>query len=305
MRAWILSDLNVHIFRTGWSGNAPDADVCICAGNVKAGGLIGGVEWLSQNICPHMPVIFVPGNVDFFGSSIREDIAAALERMRSQPNLKILMGSSINLDGVDFFGDTLWTDFSLLGDLKGSMRAAGERLRDYREIRASRQPFKRFNPSSARKLHLESRDRIEDFLSRKRGKCTVMITHFAPSAFSLPAGWETDAIAPSLASNLERLIVEFQPTVWIHGHVHSCCDYWIQQTRVLCNSRGYPFEAAISRFDPELVIDLSEGLVGEPQDVSTKAKSRAGFVKSIAEIASRPSGGGQWPLRDIMTSSER
>jgi len=42
--------------------------------------------------------------------------------------------------------------------------------------------------------------------------------------------------------------------LWVHGHVHNCFDYQINQTRVVCNPLGYPGEQ--NYFDPELIIEV-------------------------------------------------
>ena len=42
------------------------------------------------------------------------------------------------------------------------------------------------------------------------------------------------------ASDVESIIYEHEPTLWIHGHIHDTRDYMIGNTRILCNPRGYP-----------------------------------------------------------------
>jgi len=64
-----------------------------------------------------------------------------------------------------------------------------------------------------------------------------------------------DAINPAFASDLENLILEFQPELWIHGHIHTACDYTIGKTRVICNPRGYPSELNTG-FIPEKVVEI-------------------------------------------------
>ena len=35
---------------------------------------------------------------------------------------------------------------------------------------------------------------------------------------------------------------ESEAQLWVHGHIHYCCDYTLGKTRVLANPRGYPTE---------------------------------------------------------------
>ena len=65
------------------------------------------------------------------------------------------------------------------------------------------------------------------------------MTHFAPSLRSLPVGGREDDAAGYYASNLEALILDLRPAVWVHGHIHTACDYRIGQTRIVCNPAGY------------------------------------------------------------------
>ncbi|MFO7724898.1 MAG: 1-acyl-sn-glycerol-3-phosphate acyltransferase, partial [Oceanipulchritudo sp.] len=39
--------------------------------------------------------------------------------------------------------------------------------------------------------------------------------------------------------------------LWIHGHSHGFFDYHIGDTRVVCNSRGYPFVFPEGRISPD------------------------------------------------------
>jgi Icc-related predicted phosphoesterase len=68
----------------------------------------------------------------------------------------------------------------------------------------------------------------------------IIVTHHAPSMLSLPERRRTEEISCAYASNLEPLILQYQPRLWIHGHIHHSNDYCIAQTRVLANPRAYP-----------------------------------------------------------------
>jgi Icc-related predicted phosphoesterase len=40
-------------------------------------------------------------------------------------------------------------------------------------------------------------------------------------------------------TDLTRLIMQYSPELWIHGHVHDSFDYRIGATRIVANPRGY------------------------------------------------------------------
>jgi Icc-related predicted phosphoesterase len=257
MKAWIFSDLHLEMDGAGWNFKVPDADVCICAGDVLDRGLVASVTWLGEEISHHMPVIMVPGNREYFRASIAEGFDAGLKAASRYPNLYVMDCGTLVLGGVRFIGATLWTDFGLFGDYRLPMLIAGEQLEDYREIKLSKRPQKRFTPRHALRLHLQSRYMLEQLLEDPSTQNTVVITHHAPSLLSLLPAQVGDPLSPTYASRLEPIILKYQPHLWVHGHVHSSCDYKIRETRIICNPRGFPGESETSNFDPTLVVNLN------------------------------------------------
>lgn len=253
MRAWIFSDLHLPAGGQSAATAVPQADVCICAGNVSEGGIVESVRWLGRIVCPHMPVIFVPGNLDYRGSSIPEVMQEGRSEARAFPLLHILDEEVRVLGGVRFVGATLWSDFALFGDQRSAMDAAAN-LDDYIKIKTSREPRKRFSPRQSMTLHRSACMFLEHQLAMSRGLPAVVVTHHAPSLHSVPNDWFDDPRAPTLASGLDRLILQFQPGLWVHGHIHQSREYPIGRTRVVCNARGY--RCGPGGFIPDLVVDL-------------------------------------------------
>ncbi|MCW0001330.1 metallophosphoesterase [Pararhizobium sp. YC-54] len=272
MKAWIFSDLHVECTGTASRLEVPDADLCICAGNILERGLEPSVDWLAKNVAKHMPVLLVPGNRDYYHSSIKEGFEKGVELARSYEGIFLLDEGFVVLGGIRFVGATLWTDFALFGDPRLPMLEAAEHIDDYRRIKISNLPAKRFSPRQAMRLHLNARLIIEDLLAASCDLPTVVITHHAPSLLSMSQDWIDNPLAPSFASNLDRTILRYQPQFWIHGHLHNAADYMIRNTRVICNPRGYP--RCRTGFNPTLVIDLG---VGTPQRSQELARGITGL----------------------------
>ena len=58
-------------------------------------------------------------------------------------------------------------------------------------------------------------------------------------------------MTPAFASNLDALIEERRPALWVHGHTHTSFDYeFAGGTRVICNPKGYGNENVL-RWAPE------------------------------------------------------
>lgn len=67
---------------------------------------------------------------------------------------------------------------------------------------------------------------------------TVVVTHHAPSFRSIPPQFETDSLSPGFASDLEKLILEHSPDIWIHEHAHESSEHQIGKPIVVCNPSG-------------------------------------------------------------------
>jgi len=257
MKAWIFSDLHLEFGLSVDELIIPDADVCLCPGDILDGGVAPSIEWLGAKVAPHMPVVFVAGNHEFFGSSIKEGLAAGYEAAKRYQNVSLLDGDVLLLNGFRFVGATLWTDFMLFGDPRLTTFAAKEQLNDYKRIKLSKTPFKKFTPAQSQGLHFTARNYIEQVLWTPSKKPTIVLSHHAPSIMSVDKEFLRDPLTPAFASSLESKILEYEPLLWVHGHMHHSSDYHIGKTRVICNPQGYPDEPS-PNFDPVLVVDLAE-----------------------------------------------
>jgi predicted phosphodiesterase len=65
-----------------------------------------------------------------------------------------------------------------------------------------------------------------------------------------------ELVSAAYASHLDSLVAASHARLWTHGHLHRPADYWIGDTRIVSNPRGYPDEVKDKSFDPALVLDL-------------------------------------------------
>jgi hypothetical protein len=169
-------------------------------------------------------------------------------------NVHILENSSFEVGEVVFLGATFWTDFALDGDPVIAESIAAVDMADFRQIRYGREDRK-FRPSDSRDLHSQSLQWLEEAIKKNAGKKIVVVTHHAPSPRSIDSKYIGNPLNPAFASPLDNFIAQRDISLWVHGHIHHCCDYQIGKTRIIANTRGYPGEHT-GGFKPSLVVDI-------------------------------------------------
>ncbi|MFC6791265.1 metallophosphoesterase [Methylobacterium komagatae] len=260
-RLWVFSDLHQD-----WPGNAWDPvahepagsfDVAVVAGDVHMP-LTRALDWLGGRL-PGVPVVYVPGNHDFWWDRGEEryTIHDQMERGRDRAaalGIHLLLDEAAVVGGTRFLGGTLWTDFRLGSfSLAHAFRTAQGRdgMIDYRRIRTGPRSRDRIEPEEILAMHRAARAFLDAELARPHDGPTVVVTHHAPHPGSLPD--RHAHLAWCDASELTGLIEERGPDLWVHGHVHRRADYRVGRTCIVCNARGHVDER--TGFAPGLVVE--------------------------------------------------
>lgn len=261
MKIFIASDLHGEMWSHGY--NVPeglDFDVAVFAGDVHHA--YRAVSWLTnQRALWGKEVLFVAGNHEYYGS-VLEDAAALIRDKSRGTNVTFLDADAVPIiDGVRFLGCTLWTDYRFDAEGQAHGLRAGRFINDHKFIRTS--PGSEFpapfTPLEAYKRHVAERRWLTDRLAEEHDGHTVVVTHHAPHPGSLHERFADDeALNASFISDLSDIIEEYQPSLWIHGHVHDVHDYVVPgtTTRVVCNPLGYTHEQ--SGFITDLVVELPD-----------------------------------------------
>ncbi len=253
MKLQLLSDL--HLESSSFTLKPhPDADVIILAGDITTQQSYGRFfDLLAQ--AQDLPVLYIPGNHEFYGSSPWRTRRELEDIFEDRPNVYALDGAYVDLHGVRFVGDILWSDFRLpfrhanggiFTDPELAKQHAGKGISDFFRIA-------NFEPAHAAASHAHAREYLREHCNT--GIPTVFITHFLPSAKSIDAQFADSPLNPYFASNCEDLMTP-NIKLWVHGHTHSSCDYVHGQTRVVCNPKGYTAKEN-PKFDPQLLIEVT------------------------------------------------
>jgi len=250
MRLWIMSDIHVELTR-GWDlpgpGERPDFDVMVVAGDLIPR-MERGVAWLQERVTDR-PVIYVPGNHEFYGADVDRTVEKAHAAAEGS-NVHVLQDQAVEIAGVAFAGATLWTDFELYGDARSAMLVAEELMNDFRRVRV-RGYAERFRPQHALARHRASRAFLETEMRRTRTGPLVVVTHHAPTRGpterpAVPTGYDlldaayrSDLTAMMLAAPDDGTGALRPADLWVHGHTHESFDEVVGMTRVVSQAKGY------------------------------------------------------------------
>jgi predicted phosphodiesterase len=253
MKLHVLSDL--HLSQAGLAHPVTDADVVILAGDIARPR--EAIEWARGFA---QPVLYVPGNHEFFGGSLA-GTRDQLQRLCEGTNVHLLDDCVLVLQGVRFLGSTLWSDFLLYGDgpeRDAALAAAMRFLRDFQRIRLTDESPDLFTPEEAAARFRRHAEWLQETLARPHDGPTVVITHHAPSPGSIHPRFAGSPLNLAFISKAEHLLGADRVQLWVHGHTHDSFDYHVKGTRVVCNPRGYQRDGANENaaFDPELVVEV-------------------------------------------------
>ncbi len=240
MKVQVASDLHIEFDRQNnhhYTIDYSDADIIIFAGDIDT--KTNGLRWIQQNI-KDIPVIYVLGNHEFYGEKY-PTLIDKVKDLAKDSNIHILENDMVTIDGVNFLGCTLWTDFKLLGDPIMAGIQCQQAVNDFKKITTKKdaKTFSPFRPDSAAKIHNNSVLWLKNTLKKLRKETNLIVTHHAPSIQSIQRKYCRDFISSAFASNLEDIMLEYNPIYWVHGHIHANSNYTVGQTKVISNPRGY------------------------------------------------------------------
>jgi predicted phosphohydrolase len=205
------------------------------------------------------PVLYVTGNHEYYTRTPMDEENRHFKEWLADkhPNVSLLLDDEVILDGVHFFGGTMWTNFS-----NGNLQAINFAQRNMNDFRLIKTPDGMWlKPEDTISLHEAFVKKLKRWLKKKSDAPSVVITHHAP-ALNPRTKYGDSPLMPAFNSlDMVEIIQAHQPELWIYGHTHECDNQHIGNTRVISNQLGYPQQAGgheCKGFDPEgLPIDVS------------------------------------------------
>jgi predicted phosphodiesterase len=240
MKIQLVSDLHLN-FSSVEIGIAPGVDVLVLAGDLSPHP-DEIADWIDRKLPKSLPIVMVAGNHEYesgiFGVRQRE-IKAALKGLKS---VHFLDNETWVFKGTRFLGGTMWSNFEPDdGDTKDRhdlMSAAKFGVVDFSSIRVKNDgQIRRFEPFDAFNAFKVAEAFIQEEMAKPFNGRTVVVSHFLPSRQCISKKFEGNPINGYFAARADHLLKGVD--VWCHGHTHESVNLMIDDTRVLCNPRGY------------------------------------------------------------------
>jgi len=220
-------------------------------------------------------VVLIMGNHEHYHGDYAETASIIRTVVGEFSNVHFLDKEWRIINGVLFYGGTLWTDMNgedpntlyqiagMMNDYRGvqnSAKTVQHRVPTFDENNKEGWTFKerpaQFRPEDSVEDHKAFLKGLDEVLALHPNMPTVVVGHHAPSKASTHPRYKTEWLMNgAYSTNLDNYILDRrQIKLWTHGHTHEDFDYMIGTTRIVCNPRGYDgYEARADQFQLKYV----------------------------------------------------
>lgn len=249
MKIRLLSDLHLegNPFYYEYAGE----DVVVLAGDIHTQ---YRHKFILDQIPSNVKIVMVAGNHEYYGSTFESVNEWLYELQAEYPNFIFLKNEDMIIDGVSFFGGTMFTDWNLYND-SWTAREIGKRgIADFAWIdKIGRDGLKRFwSVEDHLQEHLLFKEKLIQWLAKPAEK-RVVVSHFVPH----PEGSDPKYAGSSLNPYFLTDMTEHMgwKGLWLYGHTHTSKDFMHGDTRLVCNPHGYGIENK-QGFIKDLVVEI-------------------------------------------------
>ena len=214
-------------------------------------------------------VIAIAGNHEFYHSKwvkglsyLREEYLDHNIHFLECDSVAIELNKNDNHELVIFMGGTLWTDMNNRDPL--TVHGIQNMMNDYNYIRHDKENYRKLKPIDTIIRHEQTlayfRKTLDNLRKSDLPYKVVVVGHHGPSFKSVSEEYAHDTLVNgAYCSDLSKFILDYpEIALWTAGHTHHAYEYYIGNTRVVCNPRGYDNGSykEETNWNPNLVIDI-------------------------------------------------
>lgn len=235
MKIITYSDLHLEFEHDWFIPEDINGDVLILAGDIISFSNFIPLRRLLSDW--KKPVIYVAGNHEYYTQTPINIENEKFKKWLSDklPQVTFLNNESVCIDGVHFFGGTMWTDFN---NDPLAMINAKEKMNDFNLIYD--ETGNRLSPEHSVNLHKHYVQELQNWFKQTPTGKHVVISHHAPVE-KIGSLHKSSPLIPAFNSlDMINIIEQYRPDYWIYGHTHECDEQVIGSTKIVSNQLGYP-----------------------------------------------------------------
>jgi predicted phosphodiesterase len=245
--------------------NGPNADVLILAGDILNSEVLKnkkkGYRTKLDNVFDcfskyYKNVIYVMGNHEHYEGDFAKTQYLIGDFIYQFSNIALLEKTGVFINGVRFFGGTMWTDLS--DPIKAQVARTGmndyylvennTRKVAYRTKNEDDQMVMKYRsgtllPSDTTEDHFEFLAALRADIEFHHSSNYVVVTHHSPSLAMCDPVYFSDSLNCCYHNNLDNFIMD-NPRIkrWYCGHTHRAKRLTMGECELILNPRGYPGE---------------------------------------------------------------
>ncbi|HMJ16392.1 MAG TPA: metallophosphoesterase [Polyangiaceae bacterium] len=243
MRLQLLSDVHLEFHRDAGrsfvdSLDPSGVDVLVLAGDIAVGaGIVSALSLFCERY-PEARVVYVHGNHEFYGADRASVLGWTQDALEANANLTFLDSDVKVILGRRFLGGPLW-----FRDDPSSAKYK-RAVADFGQITA----FESW-------VYAENA-RLVALFEKELREGDIVVTHHLPSRHSIAPEFAQSPLNAFFVCDVEPLMLERSPALWLHGHTHASVDCRVGATRIVCNPFGYAQFELNPDFSERCVLDV-------------------------------------------------
>jgi Icc-related predicted phosphoesterase len=233
---------------------AVSSDVLVCAGDIGSLDRPRTIKRYFDLVRKSTDnIVWVLGNHEFYYTRYDRALLAA-EKFAKEEGIFLLdeaLGTNnLELNGVKFWGSTMWTDCNKSDPVAKGVVGGG--LMDYDLITLPAENYERrkFNTNDTDEINARTRAKIN-------WDADVIITHHAPVVIPHRKFAHDHITYGFCNTGLDQQIHDSNVKYWIYGHTHDSQTVDLNGTTIISNQHGYGGElSGPAAYDPNLIIEI-------------------------------------------------